>query len=213
MKTEGLKSNHRNIKKIVLTALIIVSFAVMYLFVFFTRYNYLSAEWDKFHDTLVYVNYGEPKAEGKELVILSKQSGFSYINAGGCTLHGPKANGIDCYNKIMRPYLNHKLGPEWESKLFARADSLYYQDRIDAMRKAVLAIDEVNRLDKYLDSMSGGKTRVSVWILSEEEHERKLKDGYEENASMGWIRPDSSMIIVRHYSVDPGNLNVRSIMY
>lgn len=196
-------------KKIVITLTLIVLssglFVSYYSFGLFTSYNYVTAKWDIFKSHPLILQYGEALLTDKEAVKIAPKYGFNYDIVAGCIISTPRVNGIKSYNSVMEKYLENKLGTNWRQKFDFQVDSLFRIDRVDTIRKKILAIPNIKEMDHNLDSLSNGKTHLIVSVAP------LKKEG--SNVTVGSAINDRVNIILFYYYVDPYSLSVSSIHY
>lgn len=171
----------------------------------FTPYNYLTAKWDLARDKPRILIYGEPGRADKQAIQTAPQFGFTYDIVAGCAVTTPLVHGLDAYNEVTTAYLNNKLGPDWKKKFDFKVDSLFREDRVDTIRKTILAIEDIKQFDHYLDSVSHGKRHLYIWVLPQEKHEP--------NVRVGEKSPDGSIRVFEYYNVDPYTLQITSVKY
>lgn len=193
--------------KILLGAIVVVSgLAALYFFYgLFTPYNYFTAKWDIAQDKPRILQYGETMMTAEQAVKIAPKFGFTYDIVTGCLVTTPLVNGIDIYNSVTTKYLNNKLGYDWKKKFDFQVDSLFREDRVDTIRKTILAIDKVKKMDNYLDSVSNGKEHLYIWVLPQEKTNP--------NVRVSRKMPDGSIRVFYYYQVNPYSLQVSSIQY
>ena len=192
--------------RLTIIAVIIICFiALHYFFGLFKPYNYLTAKWDILNNNPAIVVYGLPAETDQEAFALAPEFGFLYKRIGGSKVTKPLVNGAEQYNAVTVAYLDQKLGKEWKQRFDLRVDSLYRINRMDTIRKVVLAMPQNKEMNDYLDSVSGGKRKLYIWVLPME------KDN--PNVRVGEMMPDSSVRIFDYYRVDPYSLQIASVQY
>jgi hypothetical protein len=194
--------------KILLVIVVVAAGAITHFYHgLFTPYNYLTAKWDiaKSKPRILQYGYRGSMITDKQAIVIAPKYGFNYDIVGDCEMTTPLVNGINAYNAVTIKFLNGKLGNDWKKKFDIEIDSLFRVYRVDTIRKIVLAIDEVKIIDDYLDSVSGGKEHLYIWVLPQE------KD--EPNVRVGRIMPDMSRRVFYYYQVDPYSLKSTRILY
>jgi hypothetical protein len=193
--------------KIILTTIFILSVltALHFYFGLFTTYNYITAKWDIAHNRPRILQYGEAMETDEQAFKLAPKFGFIYDIVANCIVTTPIVNGINTYNTVTIKYLTDKHGKDWKKKFDFSVDSLFRVDRVDTIRKTILAIDNIKQMDNYLDSVSNGKRHLYIWVLPQEKNEPNVK--------VGEIMPDSSIRVFYYFQVDPYSLQVSTIQY
>jgi len=188
------------------TIVVVSGLIVLYFFCgLFTPYNYFTAKWDIAQNRPRILQYGEAMNTDEQAVKIAANFGFTYDIVAGCLVTTPLVNGVDIYNSVTTKYLDNKLGSNWKKKFDFQVDSLFREDRVDTIRKTILAIDEVKELDNYLDSASNGKEHLFIWVLPQEKNNP--------NVRVSRKMPDSTIRVFYNYQVDPYSLQASSIQY
>jgi len=193
--------------KILLGTIVFVSgLTALYFFCgLFTPYNYFTAKWDIAQDRPRILQYGEAMMTDEQAIKIAPKFGFTYDIVAGCLVTTPLVNGVDIYNSVTTKYLENKLGNDWKKKFDFQVDSLFRADRVDTIRKTILAIDKVREIDNYLDSASNGKEHLYIWVLPQEKNKP--------NVRISRKMPDGSITVFYYYKVDPYSLQASSIQY
>jgi hypothetical protein len=193
-------------KIIIAITFTVVGLTALHLFYgLFTPYNYLTAKWDIAHDKTRILQYGKAMKSDEQAIKIAPKFGFTYDIVAGCFVTTPLVNGVDAYNSVTTTYLNNKLGNDWKKKFDFEVDSLFREDRVDTIRKTILAIDKVKQLDNYLDSASNGKEHLYIWVLPQKKSNANVRVGRK------W--PDGGTRVFYYYQVDPYSLQASSIQY
>lgn len=171
----------------------------------FTPYNYLTAKWDIAKGKPRILQYGKAMLSDKQAITIAPKFGFNYDIVAGCLVTTSLVNGIDAYNSVTTKYLNDNLGTDWKKKFDFQVDSLFRVDRVDTIRKTILAVSKVKEMSDYVDSISGGREHLFIWVLPQE------KNG--PNVRVSQIMPDSSIRVFYYYQVDPYSLQYSSVQY
>lgn len=113
-------------KKKNLTLITILLFGIgflLWIFGFFSRYNYLTAKSDIANNNPQIVFIGESILTSSDINTVSEKYGFKVVNFG-CLVNQSEQNGIEIYNSQMNNYLDKLNGIGWESKYKKEIDSL-----------------------------------------------------------------------------------------
>jgi hypothetical protein len=197
-----------NRKAILYVTIVLVVIALTLLHYFsgiFTRYNVITAKWDIIGGELSIIQFGEQDATDEYAVKLAPKFGFKYKKINDCIVSTPDANGIDQYNSLMTTYLNKKNGKTWKEKFEIEIDSTFRESQVEKIRETVLSIDHIKKMNHSIDSMTGGKRQLYIWVLPHEKHEP--------NVRVGEKMPDSTIRVYEYYRVNPYRLSVTSIKY
>ena len=171
----------------------------------FTRYNYITAQWDKKQDSIRLLAYGKQLLTAHQQAAIAKKMGFDIVTIGGCMINTASANGADEYNKVMTNYLNEKAGKHWRIRFDYSVDSLFRSQSAVRVYEAVMGAPGVSNMIHKLDSLKPNITYVRVVNLMD-------RDTLHPNA---WLCEDTKRgtAILGYYIVNPYTLKVKHILY
>ncbi len=129
----------------------------------FTRYNYITAQWDKRQGRFQLVNYGEHLMMSAQQKIVADTKGFQIKTIVGCIISAGAVRSAEVYNHVMMQAISQKLGTGWKTGFDKSVDSLYRLQSSEAVHQAVLSHPSVAADVARLDSVLGqGKSHVTV---------------------------------------------------
>jgi hypothetical protein len=188
---------------IILTILVLAFFH--YQYGLFTRYNYITAQWDKRHNEIRLVTYGEELLANKQYKIIAQKMGFRWETIAGCLISSPSINGAEQYNKVMTEYLVQKIGNGWKKRFDKSVDSLFRLQSELRIRKAVMDENEVKELINTYDPRTLARTSVKMVNLTD-------TDSSHPNAQL-LMQYQSKIYVLAYFRVNPYTLSVSRIVY
>jgi hypothetical protein len=105
--------------------------SILWWFGFFTRYNYLTAQFDIFKNNprLISCEFNALKP-GRHRIILNRKYGIYKTNEG-CFANQVERNGIKFYTIEIEKYLKKRNGKHWRRNYQNELDSLTKTKRIE----------------------------------------------------------------------------------
>ena len=171
----------------------------------FTRYNYLTAQWDKVHGEIRLLTYGKELTVANQRAIIAKRMGFDIITIAGCEIGSSLANGADQYNNVMSTTLYEKMGKHWKVTFDKSVDSLFRMQSSDRIQQAIMALPDVEELFRKTASVKNGKVFVRIVDLADTDIMHPNVELCQER-EMGYV-------IFQYYRVDPYTLRTARIYY
>ncbi|WP_342644761.1 hypothetical protein [Mucilaginibacter sp. CSA2-8R] len=148
-----------------LLGIIILSATVwlMYHDGLFTRYNYMTAQWDKYQGRTSLVAYGERLRMELQLKMIALAKDFQIKTIADCNISTAAVRGAQAYNNVMMQALSKKPGAGWKAAFDKSADSLYRLQSSEVVYRAVMkhpgVVQDIARLDSVLGR---GKSGIMV---------------------------------------------------
>jgi hypothetical protein len=147
---------------IIIFVVVVASTFMLLCYGLFTRYNYLTAQWDKEQGNVRLLVYGERRMDDRQQFEVARQMGFQMQTIAGCIIPKSEANGADAYNAVMTTALKKKLGKQWRAKFDTHVDSLFRLQSGDRIYQAVKNKTNVRELIRKCDSAKRGSVFVKV---------------------------------------------------
>jgi hypothetical protein len=191
---------------IVIALTVLLLFGVGYKYGMFTRYNYFTAQWDRFNGKIRLLSYGKQLLIDNQQKIIAERLGFKINTIAGCIIRDSEANGANEYNKVMTEVLNKRLGSHWKARFDKSVDSLFRIDSSIRIYRAVMNEPSVKELIQKNDSLMA--VRFQVRIVNPTD-----TDATHPNAVLCLNGKDGRYTVIAYYRVNPYNLGVVRIRY